>query len=179
MWRLQTGFLRRTMVPLIESPIKTLTGRSNMNSVCFQCVGLNRKRNITAVKITVGYFFFFFFNLYHCFVAFKSWRQHYCFFFQKDKLCMHMCQYWVFCDLWMCFYSELGPVLSSTAALPVLRLSKWTVNQAVNPWKTPALSTQKWNCPLISWEMKPQNPFTQYTLGGMDLQFTEGTHLYL
>lgn len=40
MWRLQTGFLRRTMVPAMESPSKTLTGRSSMNRVCFQCVGL-------------------------------------------------------------------------------------------------------------------------------------------
>lgn len=40
MWRLQTGFLWRTMVPLIESPAHTLTGLSSMNNVCFQCVGL-------------------------------------------------------------------------------------------------------------------------------------------
>lgn len=40
MWRLQTAFLRRRMVPLMESPAYTLTGLSSMNRVCFQCVGL-------------------------------------------------------------------------------------------------------------------------------------------
>lgn len=52
------------------------------------------------------------------------------------------------------FYSAFGPVFSSTVVPPVSRLSKWTVNQAVNPWKTPDFSTQKWNWAFISWEMK-------------------------
>lgn len=43
MWRLQTGFLRRRMLPLMESPVYTLSGLSSMNRVCFQCVGLQRK----------------------------------------------------------------------------------------------------------------------------------------
>lgn len=42
MWRLQMGFLCRTIVPLIKSPVHTLTGLSSMNRVCFQCVGLGR-----------------------------------------------------------------------------------------------------------------------------------------
>lgn len=45
MWRLQTGFLRRTMLPRIESPAQTQTGLSSMNRVCFQCVGLKRIRS--------------------------------------------------------------------------------------------------------------------------------------
>lgn len=52
------------------------------------------------------------------------------------------------------FYSAWGPVFSSTVVPPDSRLSKWTVNQAVNPWNTPDLATQKWNWPFISWEMK-------------------------
>ncbi len=51
-------------------------------------------------------------------------------------------------------YSAFGPVFSSTVGPPVSRLSKWTVNQAVNPWKTPDFSTQKWNWAFISWEIK-------------------------
>lgn len=43
MWRRQTGFLRRTMVPLMEFPAFKLTGLSSMNRVCFQCVGLKRE----------------------------------------------------------------------------------------------------------------------------------------
>lgn len=45
MWRRQTGFLRRTMVPVMEFPVFKLTGLSSMNRVCFQCVGLKRKTN--------------------------------------------------------------------------------------------------------------------------------------
>lgn len=45
MWRLHTGFLRRTTLPLMESPAYTLTGLSSMNRVCFQCVDLNRKES--------------------------------------------------------------------------------------------------------------------------------------
>lgn len=49
MWRLQMGFLCRTIVPLIKSPTHTLTGLSSINRVCFQCVGLRRgeKENCT------------------------------------------------------------------------------------------------------------------------------------
>lgn len=42
-WRLQMGFLRRTMLPLMASPSHTLSGLSSMKRVCFQCVGLKRK----------------------------------------------------------------------------------------------------------------------------------------
>lgn len=45
MWRRQTGFLRRTMVPVTQSPTFKLTGLSSMNRVCFQCVGLMGKIN--------------------------------------------------------------------------------------------------------------------------------------
>lgn len=45
MWRRQMGFLRRKMVPVMESPVFKLTGLSSMNRVCFQCVGLKRKTN--------------------------------------------------------------------------------------------------------------------------------------
>lgn len=55
---------------------------------------------------------------------------------------------------WWNHYSELGPVFSSTVAPSVSRLSKWTVNQAVKPWKEPDFATWKWNWPFISWEIK-------------------------
>lgn len=43
MWRLQVGFLRMVMLPVMESPAATSTGLSSMKRVCFQCVGLNRE----------------------------------------------------------------------------------------------------------------------------------------
>lgn len=57
MWRRQTGFLRRTMVPLMAFPVFKLTGLSSMNSVCFQCVGLKRDTKFHRSQCSLGSLF--------------------------------------------------------------------------------------------------------------------------
>lgn len=55
MWRLQTGFLRRSMVPAMESPENTLTGLSSIKRVCFQWVGLMWNSKFGAIVWTLTF----------------------------------------------------------------------------------------------------------------------------
>lgn len=155
MWRRQTGFLRRTMVPVTLSPTFKLTGLSSMNRVCFQCVGLMGKIN--------SQLFSFIFLLGHNITHFQEegrMNPHRASILQRGASIKVKIGVWghvMKIEKLKCivkkrkvFYSECGPVFSSTVAPPTSRLSKYTANQAVNPWKVPDVSTGKRNWPVIS-----------------------------